>query len=65
MVALVCCPLVGAESSSKYSDPVANDRATNPSFNTGHLYIDVLCGHNLFSKDVVVQRVDAVGTVAN
>jgi hypothetical protein len=68
MVALMCCPIVGATSprdyEMKYSDPNAPYNVSD-SATTGALYIDVLCGHNLFSKDVVIQRVQPVGTVAN
>ena len=41
----------------KYSDPVANDNAVDPSYSSGQLYIDVTCMNNLFSKDIVIQRV--------
>lgn len=56
----LCCVASAApyrDYDMKYNDPVANDRATDPSYSSGQLYIDVLCMHNLFSKDVVIQRV--------
>jgi PBP1b-binding outer membrane lipoprotein LpoB len=56
----LCCVASAApyrDYDMKYSDPNAPYNVSD-SATTGALYIDVLCGHNLFSKEVVIQRVN-------